>query len=348
MRILYILCFFLRSGLCSEDEKPNIIFVMSDDVGFADVSFTERIFESKNSIRTPNLDKLSRRGTIFAQHYSHSTCTPSRASFLTGRYAGNTGLNFAMLPGSVAGIPKGMATLPNILRREGSYRAHQVGKHHVGHAQWRQTPVGLGFESHVGSLLWSMEYFRKGLWELPWDHFSLDWIRAFENGTYHHYAEPRHTTEALTDEAVEVMRRHVFEEQQQSTESRPLFLYVAYVYILFEHLCHLNCVTRTSHRYTAAHAPLESLKTDLEKCDHFTHSRRRHFCGLMVGLDRNVDRLAKESERILGRNTLFIFSSDNGGATFFGGLNAPLRSGKTMPFEGGTFSGDFVSTTLEL
>ena len=67
----------------------------------------------------------------------------------------------------------------------------------------------------------------------------------------------------------------------------------------------------------------------------------------MVGLDRNVDRLAKESERILGRNTLFIFSSDNGGATFFGGLNAPLRSGKTMPFEGGRFS-DFVSTTLEL
>jgi arylsulfatase A-like enzyme len=117
IRILYIFPLLLRSGLCSEDEKPNIIFVMSDDVGFADVSFTERIFESKNSIRTPNLDKLSRRGTIFAQHYSHSTCTPSRASFLTGRYAGNTGLNFAMLPGSVAGIPKGMATLPNILRR---------------------------------------------------------------------------------------------------------------------------------------------------------------------------------------------------------------------------------------
>ena len=237
IRILFYLLVLLRTGLCSKDEKPNIVskdekpnivFVMSDDVGFADVSFTGKIFGSKNAIRTPKLDELSRRGTIFASHYSHSTCTPSRASFLTGRYAGNTGLNFAMLPGSVAGIPKGMETLPNILRREGSYRAHQVGKHHVGHAQWRQTPVGLGFESHVGSLLWSMEYFRKGLWELPWDHFSLDWIRAFENGTYHHYAEPRHTTEALTDEAVEVMRRHMFEEQQ-STESRPLFLYVAYV-----------------------------------------------------------------------------------------------------------------------
>ena len=81
------------------------------------------------------------------------------------------------------------------------------------------------------------------------------------------------------------------------------------------------CSTQIQHRYTAAHAPLEPLQQDLEQCDHFTHSRRRHFCGLMVGLDRNVDRLAKESERILGRNTLFIFSSDNGGATFFGGLN---------------------------
>jgi len=179
----------------------------------------------------------------------------------------------------------------------------------VGHAQWRQTPVGLGFETHVGSLLWSMEYFRKGLWELPWDHFSLDWIRAFENGTYHHYAEPRHTTEALTEEAIEVMKRHVMSDEKKTRQ--PLFLYVA---------------------YTAAHAPLEPLQRDLHKCGHLSHSRRRHFCGLMVGLDRNVDRLAEESERILGSNTIFIFSSDNGGAVFFGGLNAPLRSGKTMPF----------------
>lgn len=65
----------------------------------------------------------------------------------------------------------------------------------------------------------------------------------------------------------------------------------------------------------------------------------------MTGLDRNVDRLARESERLLGSNTIFVFSSDNGGATFFGGLNSPLRSGKTMPWEGGvrvpTFALDF-------
>ena len=87
----------------SELSKPNIVFVMSDDVGYADVSFTEKIFEkNEHLIRTPRLDELASKGTILANHYSHSTCTPSRASFLTGRYAGNTGLNFAMLPGSVA------------------------------------------------------------------------------------------------------------------------------------------------------------------------------------------------------------------------------------------------------
>jgi arylsulfatase A-like enzyme len=194
-----------------------------------------------------------------------------------------------------------------------------VGKHHVGHAQWKQTPVGLGFETHVGSYLWSMEYYRKGLWELPWEHFTLDWVRAHENGTYSHFAEARHTTDALTDEAVAVMESHA-----AGDGTAPLFLYLA---------------------YTAAHAPLEPLEADLAACAQVPNELRRKFCGLMQGLDRSVGRVASTARQLFGDNVVFVFTSDNGGAPWFGGLNAPLRSGKTMPFEGGvrvpTFFADF-------
>lgn len=195
-----------------------------------------------------------------------------------------------------------------------------MGKHHLGHAQWRQTPVGLGFESHVGSYLWSMEYARKGLWELPWQHFGLDWVRAHENGSFAHYAEPRHTTDALAAEAIEVVKSH----GQAHGIATPLFLYVA---------------------WTAAHAPLEPLEADLAPCAGVAHEWRRHFCGLVQGLDRGVDAVAAAAEAHLIGDVLLIFSSDNGGAPWFGGSNAPLRSAKSMPFEGGGATGPSSSRT---
>ena len=147
LKLLALLTIHAKSCAEAADSKPSIILVVADDVGWSDVSFTSDLHPKRTAaIHTPNIDALARRGTIMAQHYTQSTCTPARASLLTGRYAANTGLTLAMLPGSVAGLPAGMMTLPRLLRDRAGYRAHQVGKHHVGHAQWRQTPVGLGFE----------------------------------------------------------------------------------------------------------------------------------------------------------------------------------------------------------
>mgnify|MGYP001281310240 CR=1 FL=1 len=94
-----------------------------------------------------------------------STCTPSRAALMTGRYSANTGLIFAMLPGSLAGLRMDQPTMPEVLGKQG-YHAHMVGKWHLGHAQWQQTPVGRGFRSHVGSYMWSMEVWPCGGWQL--------------------------------------------------------------------------------------------------------------------------------------------------------------------------------------
>ena len=112
---------------------PNIIFILFDDVGWADFNYNVE----SSSIPTPNLDSLANGGLKLKNHYVHSSCTPSRAALLTGRYASNTGLPCAMFPGSVAGLPDSMPTMPQLLRKSG-YHAHMVGKWHIGHSQWKQ------------------------------------------------------------------------------------------------------------------------------------------------------------------------------------------------------------------
>ena len=224
---------------------------------------------------------------------------------MTGRYAYNTGLPFAMFPGSVAGLPADMATLPQLLRQAG-YSAHMVGKWHIGHSQWSQTPVGRGFQSHVGGFKWDLESYTKQMWTGPGLVIDRDWGRYDENGSYHHFADPRHATVAITDEATLRMKEHQGE--------RPLFLYVS---------------------YNAAHSPLQSEPEWEAECDHIPHLWRRQFCGMVVGLDQSIGQLATSARDLLGDNTVIVVSPDNGGSTWFGGLNAPLRSGKMTPFEGG-------------
>ena len=298
----------LRAGVstaAAAQQRPHVLLIVADDLGMSDVSFGSR----PGIMPTPELAQVCGQGLVLDNLYAQSTCTPSRASLLTGRYAANTGLAFAMLPGAVSGLAQDMVTLPQLLRGVG-YEAHAVGKWHVGQAQWRQTPVGRGFQSHVGSLLWSMDYESKSIWQDPWGApLVVDWIRAFENGTYEHYLERRHTTDALTDEAVARVRRHA-----RDAGGAPLFLYLA---------------------YTAAHAPLVPLAEDLAACTHVPHLWRRQFCGLVRGLDRGVGRVVREARAALGEELLVVFTSDNGAAPWFGGLGAPFRGGKTTPFEQG-------------
>ena len=291
--------------------SPNIIFVLVDDVGWADFGYNTNK-PPATAIPTPNLDRLAGQGVKLKSHYVHSSCTPSRASLMTGRYASNVGLPYALVPGSVGGIPDSMATIPQLIRRAG-YSAHMVGKWHIGDAQWKQSPVGKGFESHVGSLLWGLDSYSKQIWFDPFNSMGIDWGKYYENGTYFHYSEPRHATIALTDEALAVMKNQ--------DKEKPLFLYVS---------------------YNAAHAPLQAEPEWLSQCQHIPHTWRRQYCGLMVGFDQAVDSLVKGAKEHLGEDTVIVVTSDNGGIIWNGGLNEPLRGVKMTPFEGGTKVPGFV------
>ena len=305
-KIVFVSTLALTSVLvCASVDQPNIVMVVLDDVGWADLSYN---VGGEATIPTPNIDALAGAGVRLRSHYVHPTCTPSRAALMTGRYAHNTGLSFAMFPGSVAGLPPDMATLPQLLREAG-YAAHMVGKWHLGHAQWAQTPVGRGFQSHVGSLMWDLESYTKQVWRGPLQSLGRDWGRYHENRSYEHFLEPRHATLALTDEAATRMTRHRAEAGEQ-----PLFLYVS---------------------YNAAHSPLQPEPEWEAECGHVPHLWRRQFCGMVVGLDRALATLADTARAQLGDNTVLVVTPDNGGSTWFGGLNAPLRAGKLTPFEGG-------------
>ena len=102
--------------------RPNVVVVVVDDVGWADLSYT-----GQGNIPTPNIDRLAESGTKLTNHFVHATCTPTRASLLTGLYSYKTGLSFAIVPGSPAGLDEDMVTMPRVFRDAG-YRAHASGK----------------------------------------------------------------------------------------------------------------------------------------------------------------------------------------------------------------------------
>lgn len=181
---------------------------------------------------------------------------------------------------------------------------------HLGHSQWIQTPVGRGFDEHIGSYMWDLDSYTKQQYELPWEPLVVDWVHAHSNGSYHHYAEARHSTEAITQNAINLIIRH----SKLSDPTQPLFLYVA---------------------YTACHSPLQAMKEHEVHCRHIPHLWRRQFCGMMRGLDEGIQNISNAIQTYLGENTVLYLSSDNGGSTWFGGLNAPLRGGKSTPYEGG-------------
>ena len=170
MRIILGLLLVFVSHVSSN--RPNIVFMLVDDVGWADINYTT----GNGNIPTPNLDKMSASGVRLSSHYVHPTCTPSRAALLTGMYAHNAGLPFAMFPGSVAGLPEGMKTMPQLLREAG-YSAHMLGKWHLGYSQWSQTPVGKGFQSHTGSYMWDLESYTKNMWGGPFRFIGKEWGR---------------------------------------------------------------------------------------------------------------------------------------------------------------------------
>ena len=184
------------------DPKPNIVVILADDLGNADLGYRG------SDIRTPNIDELAKEGVQLESFHAGPVCTPARAALMTGRYPMRYGLQtLVIFPNHSYGLPTDERTLPQALKEAG-YATAMVGKWHLGHADKKYWPQNRGFEHFYGNTVGEVDYFthqRAGV---------TDWQR---NGEF--LSEKGYVTTLFGDEAVSVI------EKQDAT--KPFFLYFA-------------------------------------------------------------------------------------------------------------------------
>jgi len=186
-----------------EPPKPNIVFILSDDQGYADTGFM-----GGKEVRTPHLDRLARAGTVLKSFYVQPVCSPTRASLMTGRYVAHTGVYSVVRPNAPWGLPLAERTLAQALREAG-YETAIVGKWHLGEFQPGYRPTRRGFDHQYGHWFGAIDYFthrRDG---------QLDWRRDDEP-----CKDEGYSTHLIAAEACRIIR--------EKAAGKPLFLYVPF------------------------------------------------------------------------------------------------------------------------
>src|SRR5208337_685977 len=184
------------------EQRPNIVFIMADDLGNADLGYRG------SDIQTPNIDQLAKDGVRLESFYGQQVCKPSRAALMTGRYPMRLGLQtLVIFPSHKYGLPTDECTLPEALKEAG-YRTLMVGKWHLGHADKKFWPQNRGFDHFYGNLVGEVDYFTKERGGV------IDWQR---DGNF--LKEDGYFTTLIGNEAVKLI-----EEQDGQ---KPFFLYFA-------------------------------------------------------------------------------------------------------------------------
>jgi arylsulfatase A len=307
----------LRAGTRNSTSRPNFVFILADDLGWADLGcYGSDLHE------TPNIDKLARQGMRFTDAYAAApVCSPSRASIMTGKCparlhmtiwyeaSANPPHNRKLIPPVTQGnMPLEQVTIAEVLKAAGYFTAH-IGKWHLGDA--RHYPQTQGFDVNIGGTLWGA----------PATYFYPYSGSQRYGGEYRYVphlefgAEGEYLTDRLTDEALRVMDK---------AKDKPFYL----------NLC-----------YHTVHTPIEG-KPELvgyfkKKVKPGMHHQNYEYAAMVYSLDENVGRvLDKIDELGLADNTVVVFFSDNGG--YINQFNQkvvtnnyPLRSGKGSLYEGG-------------
>lgn len=312
LRSLILLPLVALAGIApvfgADAKKPNVIFVLVDDLGYADTGAY-----GCADIKTPNIDRLASEGLRFTDFYSNApVCTPTRCGFITGRWQQRTGLEWALgfsaeqvvkvgdrwkpIDDKLAlGLPTTQPSIAKMLKATG-YTTGCVGKWHLGYKP-EFGPNAHGFDEYFGNLLGHADFYT---------HLYKDGTNQLREN-----AEPVEVEGYLTDlynaKAVDFIRRHA--------RKSPFFLYVP---------------------YNAVHFPFQVPDEPTSRMDpkDMYKGTRDDYRKMVERIDRGVGEMLAELEKqgVLD-DTLFLFSSDNGGERLSD--NRPLFNHKQSLWEGG-------------
>jgi len=331
-----------------DDSRPNIVLIMADDLGWNGITLGGGGV-ADGTVPTPHIDAIASEGIQFTNGYSgHSSCAPSRAALMSGRYPTRFGFESTPLPGAMSkvvnlisnhpeglpksithfdekgdqdipfeqkGMPTGEITIAETLKQAGYHTVH-IGKWHLGRKNG-MAPRDQGFDESL--LMFSGMYLPEDdpnvvnakLDFSSGDRFlwkGLRYAASYNNAVGDAFEPGGYLTDYFTDEAVKVI---------EANKNRPFFLYLA---------------------HWAPHIPLQATKADYNALSHIKDHRLRVYAAMIRALDRGVGRVM-ESLKANGidDNTLVIFTSDNGGPGGIGlpEINQPYRGWKFTFFEGG-------------
>ena len=288
----------LDSLVQAQQRSPNVLFIMVDDLGYGDLSGY-----GGRDVRTPHLDRLAAAGVRFSNFYANApVCSPSRASLLTGQYpdlAGVPGVIRTHPENSWGWLSPGAEMLPTRLKKAG-YQTAIVGKWHLG-LEAPDTPNDRGFDLFHGFLGDMMDDY--------YHHRRHD--RNYMRLNRRTIEPEGHATDLFTRWAIDYLR-------SRRGNQAPFFLYLA---------------------YNAPHDPIQPPPEWLARVtsrEPGIGEKRARLVALIEQMDDGIGQvLMALRARGLDRDTLIIFTSDNGGLLSVGGTNGSLRGGKQDLYEGG-------------
>ncbi len=348
----------LAAGAAGADNgtPPNIVFILADDLGIMDVgAYATHLTGRKPGelyYETPNMDRLAEKGIAFSQAYANQLCSPTRAAILTGRIASRLGVTTAtprtktyynegitppegysahdafghkdkiseqqawLNAHSNTAVSPEIPTLPQVLK---THDCAYIGKWHLGgHGAMGQQPRDHGFEEIAYFDAGGSRYFN---WRTLWDNRKLYSKKMPQPeltiGTSGDPTDETYLTKDLTVQAQRYLR------ERAQTPEKPFFLYFAHF---------------------SVHTPLQAEKEYVERFEgKDTRGNGGHdnptYAGMVKHLDDSIGEIMKTLEKTgLAKNTLVVFSSDNGGVEYTNPPatdNSPFKGGKACLYEGG-------------
>lgn len=352
----------MGADLKANDERPNIIVILADDMGYSDLGCTGA------EIETPNLDAMAEQGLLFTHCYNTSRCCPTRASLLTGQYQWDAGLGHmdtirSILPEYQQHLSDDTATIAELLRPLG-YQTFMAGKWHVG-GEREHWPDRRGFDQFYGSPMGGGIYF------YPSKHYDRP---LFHNGDRVEPDSNWYSTDGFTDYSIDFI-------QNRRGKDRPFFIYLAYIAPHYPLQAKQADIKKYRDTYKVGYDAIRKARIEKQKrlgiiAEDAPPSRAVYpeweslrnkddealkmavYAAQVDCMDQNIGRLmATLREEGIADNTVVLFMSDNGGCSsgfnktpsvpigsrdsnaaygmWYNVSNTPYRMAKAQEHEGG-------------